>query len=90
MGKIKKLFSVCAVIISMALCAAMFTGCGADPTELSAEHIKLEYASVVYDGTEKKPTVKVEINEEEISADEYTVEYSSNKNVASSLKNICQ
>lgn len=80
MKKLKKLFSVFAVVV-MALCATTFTGCGAEPTELSSEYIKLEYTSIVYDGTEKKPTVKVEIDEEEISADEYTVEYSSNKNV---------
>lgn len=81
MKRIKKLFSVCAFCLTIALCAGLFVGCGTEPVELSSNHITLEYTAVEFDGTEKKPTVKVTIDEEEISADEYTVEYSKNINV---------
>lgn len=77
----KKIFNLCAFVLTIALCSSLFVGCGSEPTELASNLIQLEYTSVEYDGIEKKPTVKVVIDEEEISSDEYTVEYSKNINV---------
>ena len=48
---------------------------------ITADMITLSYTSIPYDGTEKTPSVTVKIGTTTISNTNYTVEYSSNKNV---------
>ena len=47
---------------------------------MAADNIELAYQTTVYDGTEKEPAVVVKYEDEVVSADEYTVEYSNNVN----------
>ena len=51
------------------------------PTALTSEMITLSQVLYHYDGTAKQPTVTVEIEENVISSNEYTVSYSNNINV---------
>lgn len=55
---------------------------------VSSPTITLAEASVVYDGTEKKPAVTVKDGSTEISASEYTVSYSNNINVGTATVTI--
>ena len=48
----------------------------------------LEYASIVYDGSERKPTVTLKGEDRDIPSSEYTVVYSNNVNVGSAAVTI--
>ncbi|MDO4316885.1 MAG: YDG domain-containing protein [Lachnospiraceae bacterium] len=59
-----------------------------DPKPVSNPTITLEKDSYEYDGTEKKPTVKVFDGDTEIAPKEYTVTYSNNTNVGTATVTI--
>ena len=50
------------------------------PKSISSMELTVNPTSFVYDGNEKKPTVTLKDQETTISADNYTVSYTSNKN----------
>lgn len=81
MKNFKKIFSALSFVLVVVLCAGLFVGCGAKPTGLSRHMITLEYAYVEYDGTAKKPAVKVKIDGADVSVNEFVVEYTNNVNV---------
>lgn len=78
-NKAKRLLSYITAVLVVALCAGTFTACKTETVDLVSNMIQLEYTSVVYDGAEKKPSVSIKVDKETISTDEYTVEYSNNK-----------
>ena len=86
MSKSKKIFNIFMVMISLVCCLGMFAACKKDDDPppviaITATMINLEYDTVVYDRTEKKPTVVLKNGETTIGSDEYAVTYESNVNV---------
>ena len=86
MRKSKKIFNIFMVMISLVCCLGMFAACKKDndpppAVAITEEMIELEYETVVYDRTEKKPTVVLKNGETTIGSSEYSVEYESNINV---------
>ncbi len=86
MRKSKKIFNIFMVMISLVCCLGMFAACKKDDDvppviSITGTMIELEYNTVVYDRTEKKPTVVLKDGDTTINADEYTVTYENNVNV---------
>ena len=92
--KSKKILSVFVVMLSVVFSATALAGCKkkksttdddtpATPTAvtITAEMISLEYETVVFDGSDKNPTVTVKNGETDVATTEYTVSYSDCKNV---------
>lgn len=84
----KRLFCYLTVVLVMALCAGTFTACKADTVDLVSNMVQLEYTSVVYDGTEKKPAVSIVVDETTIDSEEYLVEYLNNTEVGTAIVKI--
>lgn len=91
--KSKKIFSIFMVVILLVCCLSVFTACKKkggdnsggdttpDPVAITESMISLEYSSVVYDRTEKCPTVVLKNGEATIEASQYSVVYENNTNV---------
>jgi len=77
----KRLFKYVSFALVALLCAGVFVACDKEQTDLMSNMVNLEFTSVVYDGTEKKPTVEVKVGETVIDSDEYEIEYKNNTNV---------
>lgn len=77
----KRLFKYVSLALVALLCAGVFVACDKEQTDLMSNMVNLEFTSVVYDGTEKKPTVEVKVGETVIDSDEYEIEYKNNTNV---------
>lgn len=78
---LKKVICYVSAIALFAVGAGILTACGADPTELTSDMVKLEYTSVAYTGADLTPAVTVVVAEQTVDATHYDVEYSNNKNV---------
>ena len=86
MSKSKKIFNIVMVMISLVCCLGMFASCKKDDDTpsviaITSTMIELEYDTVVYDRTEKEPTVVLKDGETTISSSEYSVSYENNVNV---------
>lgn len=77
---IKKIGSIFLIFILCFFSSTMLVGCK-KTEKLTKDMITLSSTSFIYDGLEKKPSVTVKVNNEEISSDHYIVEYSNNINV---------
>ena len=77
----KRLFKYVSLVLVAFLSASVFVACDKEQTELVSNLINLEFTAVVYDGTEKKPSVEIKVGETVIDADEYDVTYKNNVNV---------
>ena len=86
MSKSKKIFNIVMVMISLVCCLGMFAACKKDDDtpsviDITSTMIELEYDTVVYDRTEKKPTVVLKNGDTTVSSSEYSVSYENNINV---------
>lgn len=77
----KRLFKYISLVLVAFLTAGVFVACDKEQTDLVSNLINLEFSSVVYDGTEKKPNVEIKIGKTVIDSAEYDVEYKNNINV---------
>ena len=73
----KKLSSIFLIFILCIFSSTMLVGCKKGK-ELTTDMISLSNTSYIYDGTEKKPSVIVKVDDKEINNTNYIVEYSNN------------
>lgn len=88
MRNLKRIIGYVVASVMVVFSCLMLSACGETATVLTSNMVQLGFTAIDYDGTEKKPTVKIVVDEEVVDSGEYDVKYSNNVDAGTGIVKI--